>query len=73
MTGREDESMSKTRACQRHFDRAAVSLAQNPLIAPYLLGMAQAWRLAGNIDERTYNGMVIAARALHKADGRESA
>jgi len=55
--------------CKAYFNRAMEDQAQNLLLAPYLLGMAQAWKLAGAVDEQTYNDMRLAARGLYE-EGR---
>lgn len=65
--------MNKAKACKQYFDQAAVDLAQNPGLAPYLVGLAHAWRLVGAISKETCRGMEQTAKALHQADRRASA
>ena len=55
--------------CKHYFDRAAVELSRNPYLAPYLVGLAHAWRLVGAIDETTCKGMEQTARGLRSAEG----
>lgn len=55
--------------CKHYFDRAAVELSRNPYLAPYLVGLAHAWRLVGAIDDTTCKGMEQAAKALRAAEG----
>ena len=58
------------KTCQAYFDLAAVELADNPHLAPYLIGLAHAWRITGHISLATCHGMETAARALRDA-GKE--
>lgn len=50
--------------CLSYYAEASAQLRDNPNLAPYLIGLAHAWRLVGAIDKATCKSMIQRARAV---------
>ena len=54
----------KVRAAQRYCELAVEQLSGNEYLPAYLLGLADAWRLMGDIDRKTFEDIRSMAKAI---------
>lgn len=54
----------KIRAARRYCELAVKQLSGNDYLPPYLLGLADAWRLMGCIDRKTFDDIREMAKAI---------